>query len=168
MAMLALLSKRSNHGFALKQEYDELLGQDRDVKAAQVYSTLARLERDGLCADIGFEKGGAADRRVYAITDEGVSTVSEWIRTATLPSGRPGELFSKVVLAIVAGFSGESVLQAHRELYLERMREITSGRHTGDVLDRLAGDYEHEHLQADLRWIELAAQRLAASDGTLS
>lgn len=160
MAMLALLSESPSHGFALKQRYDELLGQEREVKAAQVYSTLARLERDGFCEGLGFEKGSAADKRMYAITDAGVTTVHDWIATPGLPSGRPGEVFVKVVLALVAGQDGAAVLDAHRELYLTRMRELTAQRRTADAVDRLAADYELAHLQADLDWIEIAAARL--------
>lgn len=160
MAMLALLAESPQHGFALKQRYDDLLGQDRELKAGQVYSTLARLERDGYCEGLGFEKGSAADKRIYAITDSGVMTVHEWITTPALPSGRPGEVFSKVVLALVAGADGAAVLDAHRNLYLTRMRELVALRRNADDVDRLAADYEIEHLQADLNWIETASARL--------
>lgn len=160
MAMLAFLSASPHHGFALKQQYDELLGQDRELKAGQVYSTLARLERDGYCEGVGFEKGSAADRRMYAITDAGVTTVQDWISHPSLPTGRPGEVFAKAVLAVVAGHDGAAVLDAHRELYLARMREVTARRRTADVVERLAGDYELAHLQADLDWIEIASARL--------
>lgn len=167
MAILALLSPAPNHGFALKQQYDELLGQEREVKAAQVYSTLARLERDGYCAGMGFEKGTAADRRMFAITDTGVSTVQQWIRTPSIPGGRPSEVFSKVILAIVAGEDGDAVLDAHRELYLTRMREVTARRHEADPIRRLAGDYELAHLRADLEWIDIAGTRLSRLENEL-
>lgn len=160
MALLALLDDGPTHGFALKRRYDELLGQGRELKYGQVYSTLARLERDGLAHGVGLEQGEGADRKVYAITDSGVGELDTWLATPHLPTGRPAELFTKVVLALVAGRAADAVLDAQRRVYLARMRELTAARHTGDVVDRLAGDYEIAHLEADLRWIELAATRL--------
>ena len=168
MAILALLDDGPTHGFALKRRYDALLGQGRELKYGQVYSTLARLERDGLADGIGVEQGEGADRKVYAITSAGVSELDTWLATPHLPSGRPAELFTKVILALVAGRPADAVLDAQRRTYLARMRELTAARHGGDVVDRLAGDYEIAHLEADLRWIELAGTRLgdlAASVG---
>lgn len=161
MVLLTLLETAgSTHGFALKRQYDDLLGRSTELKTGQVYSTLARLERDGLAAGVGFEQGSAAERKVYAITEAGVSEVETWLHTPTLPGGRPTELFTKVVLALVSGRPAERVLATQREVYLERMRELTRGRADGDAVDRLARDFELLHLDADLRWVELAGQRL--------
>ena len=160
MALLAFLDDRPAHGFALKQRYDELLGHERELKSGQVYSTLARLERDGLARGVEFERGGGPDRRVYAITEDGVAELDQWLGTPHLPSTRPSELFTKVVLALVSGREPSAVLDDQRSTYLRRVRELTAARHGGDVVDRLAGDYEIAHLEADLRWIELAAARL--------
>lgn len=66
------------------------------------------------------------------------------------------------MLAVVAGRPADEVLDAHRRVYLERMRELTAARRSGDVVDRLAGDYEIAHLEADLQWIELAGARLSS------
>lgn len=160
MAMLALLDRRPTHGFALKRSYDRLLGQGRDLKYGQVYSTLGRLERDGLTDGIGVERGDGADRKVYAITAEGVSEFEAWLDAPHLPGGRPSELFTKVVLALVADRSAEPILDTQRRTYLERMRELTAARGEGDVVDLLARDYELQHLEADIRWVEIAAARL--------
>jgi DNA-binding PadR family transcriptional regulator len=162
MALLTLLETTgSSHGFALRKQYDSLLGQQRELKLGQTYSTLARLERDGLAATIGFQRGGAAERKLYAITDSGVVEVDAWLRTPQLPGGRPTELFTRVVLALVSGRPAGEILDAQREVYLQRMRVITTARTDGDVLDRLTDDFELMHLEADLRWVELAGQRLA-------
>jgi len=161
MALLALLDDGPTHGFALKRRYDRVLGHERELKYGQVYSTLARLERDGLARGVGVEQGEGADRRVYAITDLGVQEFDAWLTTPALPSGRPGELFTRVVLALVAGRSADEVLAGQRRVYLDRMRVLTAARHDGDVVDRLAGDHEIAHLKADLDWIEIAGARLA-------
>lgn len=160
MAMLALLDRKPAHGFALKRSYDRLLGQGRDLKYGQVYATLARLERDGLADGVSVEPGEGADRKVYAITEAGVSELHAWLDAPHLPQGRPAELFTKVVLALVAGHPTEPILDSQRRTYLERMRELTAARHHGDVIDRLAHDYEIRHLEADIHWLEIAAARL--------
>jgi DNA-binding PadR family transcriptional regulator len=166
MAMLALLDGGPSHGWALKQRYDRLLGQGRELKFGQVYSTLARLERDGMVQDIGFAPGDGAERRVYAITERGVEDFDTWLATPHLPGGRPAELFTKVVLALESGRSAAQILIDQQRVYLDRMRHLTAARHDGDAIDRLASDYEIAHLEADLKWIELAAVRLGAQDRT--
>lgn len=161
MALLGLLDLGPSHGFALKRRYDGLLGQDRELRFGQVYATLGRLERDGLVNGVGFEPGEGADRRVYAITHDGVASFDTWLTTPNLPSGRPSELFTRVVMALASGRSATSILDGQRAVYLARMRELTAARHTGDAVDRVAADYEMAHLEADLRWIEIAGTRLA-------
>ncbi|WP_166849752.1 PadR family transcriptional regulator [Isoptericola sp. BMS4] len=160
MAMLALLDDGPTHGFDLKRRYDALLGHERELKYGQVYATLARLERDGLASGVGVEPGAGGERKVYAITPAGVTELDQWLATPHPPGGRPSELFTRVVLAIAAGRPAETILDEHRRVYLDRMRALTAARRAGDVVDRLAGDYEIAHLEADLRWIELASARL--------
>lgn len=160
MAILAFLDDQPSHGFALKQRFDELLGHDRVLKSGQVYSTLARLERDGMARGVEIARGEGPDRRVYAITADGVTELEQWLLRPHSPQGRLSELFTKVVLSLVSGRDPETLLQAQRSVYLARMRELTAARHSGDVIDRLAGDYEIAHLDADLRWMEIAGARL--------
>lgn len=161
MAILALLDEGPTHGFDLKRRYDALLGHGRELKYGQVYSTLQRLERDGFAYGVGIERGVGADRKVYAITDAGVGELDEWLAAPEPAGGRPGGVFTRVLLALVSGRPAERVLEVHRRTYLDRMRALTAARSAGDVVDRLAGDYEIAHLEADLRWIELASVRLA-------
>lgn len=166
MTLLGLLDLGPSHGFALKRRYDDLLGHDRELRFGQVYATLARLERDGLADGVGLAPGDGADRRLYAITPDGVASFESWLTTPNLPSGRPAELFTRVVMALASGRSASSILDGQRTVYLARMRELTAARHDGDAVDRVAADYEMAHLEADLRWIEIAGARLGEmSDG---
>ena len=128
MAMLTLLEPGPAHGFALKRRYDELLGTDKDLKFGQVYSTLARLERDGYATGVGFESAGAAERRVFAITESGVSELDRWLRTPTVPGGRPSELFTRVVLALVSGRPAQELLAVYEG--------VRFGGHRGSEQDR--------------------------------
>jgi DNA-binding PadR family transcriptional regulator len=162
MAILALLDVAPTHGFDLKRQYDALLGQEHELKYGQVYSTLQRLERDGLAAGVGLEAGAGADRKVYAITPTGVTELDHWLATPSPATSRRGDVFTRVVLALVSGRPADRVLDAHRRVYLDRMRALTAARGGSDAIARLAADFEIAHLEADLSWIELAATRLEA------
>jgi DNA-binding PadR family transcriptional regulator len=161
MALLALLDDGPSHGFDLKRRYDALLGAERELKFGQVYSTLARLDRDGLAGGVGVEPGAGADRKLYAITNAGISELDHWLLTPEPTGTRPAEVFTRVVLALVSGRPADEVLDVHRRAYLARMRVLTARRHDGDAIHRLADDFEIIHLEADLQWIEIAGARLA-------
>jgi hypothetical protein len=70
-------------------------------------------------------------------------------------------LFQKAVLALLSGRSAESFLHAQRERHLAVMRELTAKRRSAPLQDSLLADYQLFHIEADLRWIDHAAGRLA-------
>lgn len=160
MALLAFLDRGPTHGFALKQSYDSLLGGDRELKGGQVYSTLARLERDDLVRGVDVVRGSGPDRKVYAITEQGVSELEAWL-TAPVEStiGRPGAIFTRVVLALAAHLDPAELLDQQRRAFVQRSRQLMK-RTAADVVDALTVDYEIAHLEADLRWMEAAVGRL--------
>lgn len=170
LTLLGLLEAEPAHGYTLKRAYDEHFGRGRPLRFGQVYATLARLERDGWATLVGVHAGEGPDRKTYAITPEGVTALEEWIHTPEPTNGfTPSPLFVKVVLALRSGRSPGDVLEAQQRVHLARMREITAARHEADPVERLAGDFEIAHLEADLRWIEIAGARLTelttVSDG---
>jgi hypothetical protein len=69
-------------------------------------------------------------------------------------------LFVKVVLALMSGRPAEPFLDAQRDVHLARMQQITAGRRGAGQTEVLLADYQLFHIEADLRWIEHAAQRL--------
>lgn len=157
---LGLLEAAPSHGYTLKQEYDESFGRNQPMKIGQVYATLARLQRDGLVQLAGTEAGGGPDRKVYAITPEGVTELETWLSTPEVAQIQPGVLFAKVVVALRSGRSAADVLDAQRRVHIARMREIIAAKAEADEIGQLAGEYEIGHLQADLDWIERAGHLL--------
>lgn len=167
--LLGLLAAEPAHGYTLKQRYDERFSPVKPLAAGQVYASLSRFERDGLAMVTGTEDGGGPSRILYAITPDGVTVWETWMYTPEPPSSHAaGALLTKVTLALMSGRDADSVLDAQRAVHLDRMRELTAAKGAAEVPDLLALTYELAHLDADLRWIEEAAVRIARSDGELS
>jgi DNA-binding PadR family transcriptional regulator len=160
-ALLGLLEDRPRYGYDLKREYDERFAHARPLKFGQVYSTLARLLRDQLVDIEAVESGGGPDRKLYAITPAGVTDLERWLREPEPPEPHlQSVLFTKVVLSLLSGRSAAEVLDTQRSAHLRRMRELTEMKRSGDLADALVSDYALFHLEADLRWIEMAGARL--------
>ena len=167
-ALLGLLEGGARHGYDLKRSYDERFGHDRQLAYGQVYSTLARLLKNGL-VEVESEPGAGPERKKYAITDAGVSDVAAWLAKPEKPEPYlQSTLYTKVVLALLTGHDAEDVLDTQRSAHLGLMRELTRRRDGGDLADQLICDHALFHLEADLRWLELAAARLDTLTRTLT
>src|SRR5690606_41810574 len=83
--LLGLLETGPRHGYDLKRVYDERFGKDRPLHYGQVYSTLARLLRNGLITDAGADPGQGPERKGNALTDAGVSGVDHRSSTPEEP-----------------------------------------------------------------------------------
>ena len=160
-ALLGLLEEADRHGYDLKQSYDRRFGGSRPLRFGQVYRTLAQLQRDGLIEIAGTEAGGGPDRKRYSITPEGVTDLERWLSEPEEPQPHlQTVLFQKVVLALQSGRNAEAFLDAQRDRHLAVMRELTALRRSAALQDSLLADYQLFHIEADLRWIDHAADRL--------
>jgi DNA-binding PadR family transcriptional regulator len=162
--LLGLLEENTRHGYDLKQSHDRHFGATRPLRFGQVYRTLAQLVRDGLVTVAAVEHGAGPDRKRYAITPEGVTDLESWLSEPEDPQPQLQTiLFNKVVLALLSGRSPEVFLDAQRAKHLAAMRERTAQRRAATATqDALLADYQLFHIEADLRWIDHAAGRLAA------
>ncbi|MGW3967670.1 PadR family transcriptional regulator [Amycolatopsis sp. NPDC005003] len=161
LTLLGLLETGPRHGYDLKRAYDDRFGHDRRVHYGQVYSTLARLLKQGLVEADGVEVDGGPERKRYAITEAGVADVAGWLATPEKPDAYlHNTLYTKVVLALLSGRPAAEVLEVQRAAHLDAMRELTRRKTGGDLVDQLICDHALFHLEADLRWLELTAARL--------
>ncbi|GLZ08110.1 PadR family transcriptional regulator [Actinomadura sp. NBRC 104412] len=162
-AMLGLIEESARHGYDLKQSYDRRFGDAKPIRFGQVYRTLAQLVRDGRAEVVGVEPGAGPERKRYAITPEGVADLDRWLAEPEDPQPQlQTVLFTKVVLALVSGRSAERFLDAQRARHMAAMRALTASRRESRVVrDSLLADYRLFHIEADLRWIDHAAGRLA-------
>jgi DNA-binding PadR family transcriptional regulator len=163
MALLGLLEREPSHGYDLKRDYDAYFGRGKALPFGQVYATLGRLARDGKVIAGGAEPGAGPDRKRYVITEQGATDVETWLAEPVEPEPHlQTVLFVKVTLALMLGRDAEKYLDAQRAAHLQRMRELTEVKRAGGIVDALLADHGLFHLEADLRWIDLTAARLAA------
>lgn len=159
---LAILDRGPQHGYALKQEFDDWFGLGRPLKSGQVYATLARLDREHLAEIVTVEAGAGPNRKRYAITPDGVTELEVWLTsTSSSVDVGLGSMYAKVVAALLSGRSPRDVLSAQRAVHLDQMRNLRRETPAGTE-HALAADYLIAHLQADLDWIELAGARIAS------
>src|SRR5579862_1797376 len=98
-AFLALLSDGPRYGMQLKEEYEGATGDAWPLNAGQVYTTLQRLERDGLVESD--DAGGDERQRDYRITAGGRAELERWLSTPSGAGSPPrDELTTKVLVAL--------------------------------------------------------------------
>jgi DNA-binding PadR family transcriptional regulator len=108
------------------------------------------------------EPGAGPDRKRYTITETGKNESEEWLAEPIQPEPHlQTDLFVKVVLSLMLGRPAEKYLDVQRAAHLARVRELTDLKHKGGVVDALLADHRLFHSEADLRWIDLTAARLA-------
>ena len=182
-AMLALLEPGPMYGYQLRAEFEQRTGATWPLNVGQVYTTLYRLERDGLVEHVdGSGADDAADRAahvMYRVTPSGRVEVSAWF-TTPVPRTQPprDELAIKLAIAVtLPGVDVGALIQQQRTATMTALQDYTRLKRTGRasrpdqpedlawslVLDSLVFDAE-----AEIRWLDHCEARLrrAAVEGT--
>ena len=124
-ALLALLSEGPKYGLRLQSEFESRTGEVWPLNVGQVYTTLQRLERDGLVETDDGE--GERSQKRYRITADGAEELAGWLRTPPdlVPPPRD-ELVIKVLVALqIPATDIHEILQAHRRHTIEVMQRYT-------------------------------------------
>lgn len=167
--LLALLTSGRRHGYELKKELEERTGSLWELNVGQVYTTLSRLERDGLVREVDVAGGasGAQDQRQYALTDEGREEVRAWFAEPRLRAAPDrDELVIKLTVAASLEGSGvvavDDVIDAQQVATTEELQRYTRLKASADPDDvgRLfALDAVIAQIDGELRWLEQCRQR---------
>jgi DNA-binding PadR family transcriptional regulator len=162
-ALLALLSEGPKYGLRLQNEFEARTGEVWPLNVGQVYTTLQRLERDGLVETD--DRDGERSQKRYRITREGERELADWLRTPPelVPPPRD-ELVIKLLVALqVPGVDVHEILQAHRRHAVEVMQRYTQVKAAAAETDMplaLVVDAELFRLEAIVRWLDAADARL--------
>ncbi len=166
-ALLGLLIQKPRHGYELRAAFEAIVGGEAnwDVKPAQVYTTLTRLQESGLVKVEGFEQDGGPEKRIYSITPTGEEALSAWLLTPVESGHQQNEVFLKRMLAIVTGeVSPYKVIQVQRASLYQELHNLTTLRSKADPKQELAQilllDQAVMHVEADLRWLDMVEARL--------
>jgi DNA-binding PadR family transcriptional regulator len=169
-ALLALLNEGPKYGLQLRQEFEARTGDVWPLNVGQVYTTLQRLERDGLVASAGQDED--SQQKGYRITDEGEEELAAWLCTPPDLSSPPrDELVIKVlVAATLPGVNVHDVIQVHRRYLVELMQQWTHLKEDESQVDlgfALVVDAELFRLDSVIRWLDSADGRFkrAAAEG---
>ena len=163
--ILGLLAREPQHGYELKNSFEEAAGGFWNINYGQIYITLDSLVKEGLVE--GKVKAGGEgrghNRKVFSITPDGLDELKRWLK-APVDKVRPlrDEVFVK--LAFMDPSNPEMIhdlLDEQRRLYLIKMAELTRRKQRlrkSRAKDKLIADLLMDaalfHAEADLRWLE--------------
>ncbi len=164
--LLALLASGPAHGYELKQALEARFGSVLPpLNAGQIYTTLSRLQRDGLVDDDAVAQNGRPNKRVYRLTDAGRDELSGWVADAGPATRLKDDFFIKLVLARAAGIADPlALIDRQRGAYLQALRDLddVAAQADGDATAALLVEGAALHLEADLKWLDLCEQRMGA------
>jgi DNA-binding PadR family transcriptional regulator len=166
-SLLAILDQGPCYGYQLRAEFDRRTGSTWPINAGQIYSTLDRLERDGLVERAEVAVDG---QNYYSITASGHTEVADWLGSpiARTTAARD-ELAIKLAVAVtLPGVDIAEVIEVQRSATLRTLQELTATKNATDdpqsaeelarilVVDSLIFSAE-----AEVRWLDYSEARLA-------
>lgn len=183
--LLALLDDGPRYGYQLKTRFEGATGRVWPLNVGQVYTTLDRLERDGMVTvtlldpddvEAQHDQRGADQRgpaqKSYALTAAGRAELGAWWHAVPADEPPPrDELMLKVLLAIEHDpDTALDVVTTQRTALLallqqHRRRGVGGAATQPTLAERLVADALVVRAEADLRWLDLCESRLTARTG---
>ncbi|MET0480612.1 MAG: PadR family transcriptional regulator [Microbacterium sp.] len=170
-SLLAILDQGPCYGYQLRAEFDRRTGSTWPLNVGQTYSTLERLERDGLVRKGESDSDG---HQYYVITPEGKAEVRSWLGTP-VERGQVSRDELAVKLAIAATLPGvdvASVVQVQRRASLASLQALTRSKYAGGDADgpeelawQLVVDSLIFQAEAEVRWLDHVESKLRRHAG---
>ncbi|MEX0169891.1 PadR family transcriptional regulator [Streptomyces sp. LMG1-1-1.1] len=176
--LLALLERGPRYGSQLRTEFESRTGATWPLNVGQVYTTLNRLERDGMVAQSGEDAAGHA---LYAITDDGRTELRTWFeKPVDRTSPARDELAIKLAMAVGApSVDIRDVIQSQRRHTVKAMQDYTrlkaqalaafesgGARERDDVAWLLVLEQLIFQTEAEARWLDHCESRLIRLSAT--
>ena len=176
-ALLALLEQGPMYGYQLRAEFEGRTGSTWPLNIGQVYTTLARLERDGMIEAASSDDGesaaeeanGDGGKRRYAITTDGRVEVATWF-DEPVGRGEPprDELAIKLAIAVtIPGVDVSALVQRQRTATMNALHDYTRLKRSvgttepADLAWSLVLDSLIFNAEAEIRWLDHCEARLA-------
>jgi DNA-binding PadR family transcriptional regulator len=163
--LLALLAEEPRHGYELKTAFERRTGGQWALNIGQVYTTLQRLERDGLVERLG----DGDERQDYRVTSAGQAQLEEWF-AAPVVAEAPArdELTIKVLLAVAAtDLDVSALVQRQRRASLEQLQAYTRRKARAHPVDDIGFLLMLDALifrtEAEIRWLDAVEARIRHS-----
>ncbi|GAA5009599.1 PadR family transcriptional regulator [Kitasatospora paranensis] len=166
--LLALLDQGPRYGYQLRADFEARTGATWPLNVGQVYTTLGRLERDGLVEPAGEDGEG---HLFYAVTEAGRAELRQWFDTPVPRTNPPrDELAIKLAMAVtVPGVDVQAVVQAQRRHSMKALQDytrlkaqaLTAGEAPGDLAWLLVLEQLIFQTEAEIRWLDHCETRLA-------
>lgn len=169
-SLLALLQDQPRYGYELRIEFQDRTGANWPLNIGQVYTTLDRLERDGLVKNDGDDGAGHV---VYSITEAGRADVQSWFEAPVKRDSPPrNELAIKLALAVtLPGVDVAAAIQTQRLASIDALQEYTKARRDTAVSQRvedtaslLVLDSLIFQTEAEVRWLDLCEARMVQAE----
>lgn len=165
-SLLAILDQAPCYGYQLRGEFEARTGGTWPLNAGQVYTTLDRLERDGLVSSDGADAEG---RVRYAITAAGSAEVAGWLGSPVQRQQVRDELAMKLAVAsTLPGVDMPALIQTQRSATLKFLQELTrtkSVQGTPASASDLAWVLVVESMifaaEAEVRWLDYSEATIA-------
>jgi len=161
---LALLSQTPTHGYDLLQTYEKLFSAILpSLNAGQIYTTLSRLERDGLVRKNSVEQEDKPNKWVYELTNDGYQTLLEWFNEPLSGPRIKDNFYLKLISARMANLiEPRKLIDSQRGQYLQSLHDLNNLI----LLPEIAKDPQKSmliqgailHLKADLEWLDLCEE----------
>lgn len=177
LGLLAILDQAPGYGYQLRSEFDRRTGSTWPLNVGQVYSTLERLDRDGLVerddptdgAAPGDGSAPGEQHRLWRITSAGRAEVARWLGTAVdSPDATRDELPLKFALAAtLPGVDVVTLVQTQRRASLAKLQRLTRGKRAGgdpgapgEFAWQLVVDSMIFAAEAEVRWLDHVESRV--------
>jgi DNA-binding PadR family transcriptional regulator len=173
-AILGILAEGDLHGYDLKSSFDERVGDFWSLNYGQIYSTLDRLEKDGLVSHDREAQEKRPDRKIFRITPAGREELAQWLAApVTRIRALRDEFFIKLVFLVKSDPAAVlALIDRQKTLYLKQMNRLTQRKlalkkeavgNGAALASELLIDAGLFHVEADIRWLTLCEAKIRAA-----
>ena len=174
-AVLGILAEKDLHGYELKSNFDEKVGEFWSLNYGQIYTTLDRLEKEELVTHDRQSQERRPDRKIYSITAKGKKELLEWLSN---PVNKVRALRDEFFIKLV--FMDRKnpgpileLIDKQKMLYLKQMNRLTQQKvalkkraeDPTALTTELLMDAGLFHAEADIRWLTLCESKIREAMG---